>query len=63
MGLIFEIILEFRVTRWIVLGGLALWVILSGGLATAGGWGTLGFCVVLLGVFELFERIGRRKAE
>ena len=60
LGLIFEIILEFRLTRWIVLGGLSLWVILGGGLATARGWGTLAFCAGLLGLFEFFEWFGRR---
>lgn len=63
LGLIFEMILEFRFTRWLVLGGLALAVVVTGGLFTAGGLGTLALCAFLLGLFEFFDWIGRRNGK
>ena len=60
LELIVSIIMEFRITRWLLLGGLILIVIFMGGLTTAGGLGTVAVCGLILAITEAAERLGRR---
>lgn len=60
MELIVTALLEFRITRWLVLGGLILIVIFMGGLTTALGLGTVALCGLTLALAEAADRSARR---
>jgi hypothetical protein len=55
-SLIFDIIMEFRFTRWLFGALVAALIIWSGGLSTIGGWGALGFVAFLMFLPDLIER-------